>query len=76
MTLLCKRRIEDFHRAQNVKLVSFTGASTGNYVVKSVKEACETVHSTPKVTCQNATQFDRPCKTADEDAQDGGSRKT
>jgi len=63
-TLLCKRRIEDFHRAQIVKFVSFTGAFTGEYVVKSVKEACETVHSTPKETCQHATQFDRPCKTA------------
>ena len=63
-TLLSKRRIEDFHRAQTVKFVSFTGAFTGRYVVKSVKEACETVHGTPKETCQHATQFDRPCKTA------------
>jgi len=63
-TLLCKRRIEDFHRAQIVKFVSFTGAFAGKYVVKSVKEACETVHSTPKEICQHATQFDRPCKTA------------
>jgi len=63
-TLLCKRRIENFHRAQIVKFVSFTGAFTGKYVVKSVKEACEIVHSTPKETCQHATQFDRPCKTA------------
>ena len=36
--LLCKRRIEDFHRAQIVKFVSFTGACTGKYVVKSVKK--------------------------------------
>jgi hypothetical protein len=57
-TLLCKRRIEDFHQAQIVKFVSFTGAFTGEYVVKSVKETCETVHSIPKETCQNATQFD------------------
>jgi len=59
MTLLCKRRIEDFHRAQFVKFVNFTGVFTGKYVVKSVKEACETVHSTPKETCQHASQFDR-----------------
>ena len=64
MTILCKRRIEDFHRAQIVKFASFTGAFTGKYVVKSVKDACKTVHSTPKETCQHATQFDRPCKTA------------
>jgi len=64
ITLLCKRRIEDFHRDKIVKFVSFTGAFTGEYVVKSVKEACETVHSTPKETCQHATQFDGPCKTA------------
>jgi len=51
---------------QIVKYVSFAGACTGKYVVKSVKEACETVHSTIKETCQHATQFDRlgPCKTA------------
>ena len=36
-TLLCKRRIEDFHRAQIVKFVSFTGAFTGKYVVKALK---------------------------------------
>jgi len=47
-----------------VKFVSFTGAFTSKYVVKSVKEACETVHSTPKETCQHATQFDRPSKSA------------
>ena len=63
-TLLCKRGIEDFHRAKIVKFVSFTGAFTGKYDVKSVKEVCETVHSTPKETCQHATQFDQPCKTA------------
>ena len=64
-TLFCtKRHIEDFHRAQIVKFVSFTGAFTDKYVVKSIKEACETVHSTLKETCQHATQFDRPCKTA------------
>jgi len=61
---LCKRRIEDFYRAQIAKFVSFTGAFTCKYAVKSVKEACKTVHSTPKETCQYATQFDRPCKTA------------
>ena len=61
--LLYKRRTEDFHRAHLVKFVSFTGAFTGKHVVKSVKEACETVHSTPKETCQHATQFDRPCRT-------------
>jgi len=43
---------------QIVKFVSFTGAFTGKYEVKSVKETCETVHSIPKETCQNATQFD------------------
>ena len=64
MTLLCKRRIEDFHRDTTVKFVSFTGAFTGKHIVKSVKEACKTIHSTPKETCQHATQFDRPCKTA------------
>ena len=63
-TLLCKRRIEDFHRAKIVKFVSFTGAFTGKYVVKSVKEACETVHSNPKETCQFTTQFNQPFKTA------------
>ena len=57
-----KRRIEDFERAQIVKFVSC--AFTGKYVVKSVKEVCETVHRTPQETCQHATQFDRPCKTA------------
>ena len=63
-TLLCKRQIQEFHRAQIVKFVSFTGAFTSKYIVKSVKEACETVHSTPKETCQYATQFDRPYETA------------
>jgi len=57
-TYLCKRSIEDFHRAQIVKFVSFTGAFTSKYVVKSVKETCETVSSIPKETCQNATHFD------------------
>ena len=47
-TLLCKRRIEDFHRAQIVKFVSFTGAFTGKYVVKSVKKTCKTVYSITK----------------------------
>jgi len=37
-TLLCQSRIEDFHLAQIVKFVSFTGAFTGKYVSKSVKE--------------------------------------
>ena len=63
-TLVCQRRTEDFHQVQIVKFVSFTGAFAGKYVVKSVKEVCETVHSTPKETCQHATQFDRPWKTA------------
>jgi len=63
-TLLCKSRIEDLHHAQIVKFVSFTGAFTGKCVVKSVKETCETVHSIPKETCQNATKFDLPYKTA------------
>ena len=49
---------------QIVKFVSFTGAFTGKYEVKSVKETCETVHSIPKETCQNATLFDQPYKTA------------
>jgi len=57
-TLLCKSHIEDFHQAQIVKFVSFTGDFTSKHVVTSVKEACETVHSTPKETCQHATQFD------------------
>jgi len=61
---LRKRIIQDFHRAQIVKFVSFTGAFNSKYVVKSVEEACDTVHSTPKETCQYVTQFDRPCKTA------------
>jgi len=43
----------DFHRAQIVKFVSFAGAFTGKYVVKSVKEASETVHSSPKKTLQH-----------------------
>jgi len=64
MTHLCKKHIEDLHQAQIVKFVSFTGALTGKYVVKSVHETCKTVHSTPKETCQYATQLDRPCKTA------------
>jgi len=63
-TFSCKRLIEDFHQGQIVKFVSFTGAFTGKYVVKSVTEACETVHNIPKETCQHATQFVRPCKTA------------
>ena len=49
----------------------------------SVKEACETVHSTPKETCQHATQFDRPFKTAcfwwvkeDESPQPGKKNET
>jgi len=57
-TLLCKRRIEDFRPAQIVKFVSFTAVFTSKYEVKSVKETCETVHSIPKETCQNATLFD------------------
>jgi len=61
---LCETRINFFHRAQIVKFVSFTGAFTCEYVVKSVKEACETVHSIIKENCRHATQFDRPCKTA------------
>jgi len=56
--LLCKRPIQDFHAAQMVKIFSFTGAFTGKYVVKSDKQTFETVHSIPKETCQNATQFD------------------
>jgi len=44
--------------------ICLTGAFTGKFVVKYDKQACETVHSTPKETCQYATQFDRPCKTA------------
>ena len=61
---LCQRRVQDFHRAQIVEFVSFTGAFASKRVVKSVKETCETVHSIPKETCQHTTQFDRPCKTA------------
>jgi len=53
------------HRAQIVKFVSSTGAFTDKYVVKkSVKETCKTARSIPKETCQNATQFDEPYKTA------------
>jgi len=36
-TLLCKRRIEDFHRTQIVKFISFTGTFTNKYVVNPVK---------------------------------------
>ena len=61
---MCKRRTEDFERGQIVKFVSFTSAFTGKYVVKIVKEACETVQNPPEETCQLATQFDQPCKTA------------
>jgi len=32
--------------------------------VKPVKEACETVHSIPKETCQKVTRFDEPYKIA------------
>ena len=60
---MCKSRIEDFHRAQIVNFVSFTGAFTGKYVVKSVKETCKTVHSIPKET-PKASQSDLPYKTA------------
>ena len=56
--VLLKRRIDNFHRAQIVKFVSFTGAFTGIYVVKSVKEACEFVLNTPKEACQHVTQLD------------------
>ena len=34
------------------------------YVVKPVKETCETVHSIPKETCRKVTRFDEPYKTA------------
>ena len=59
--LLCKRRFKDFRRQ---KFVSFTGAFTSQYLVKPVKETCETVHSLPKETCHKVTQFDKPYKTA------------
>ena len=59
-TLLCKRRIQDFHGAQIVKFVYFIGVFTSKYVVKSVKEAFETVCTTPREACQYATQFHRP----------------
>jgi len=62
--LLCKRRVQDFHRAKIVEFVSFTGAFTGKYVVNPVKETCETVHGIPKETCQKVTRFDEPYKTA------------
>jgi len=39
-------------------LISFTR----QYVVKPVKETCETVHSIPKETCQKVTRFDSPTK--------------
>jgi len=64
MSLLCKRRVQDFDRAKTVKFVSFTGALTYAYVVRPVKETCETVHSISKVTCQKVTWFDEPYKTA------------
>jgi len=50
--------------AKIVEFVSFTGAFITQYVVKSVKETCETVHSIPKETCHKVTQFDKPYKTA------------
>jgi len=53
-----------FSSAKIVKFVSFTGAFTSQYVVKPVKETCETVHSIPKETCQKVTRFDEPYKTA------------
>jgi len=45
ISLVCKSRVEDFHRAKIVEFVSFTGAFTGKYAVKSVNKTCETVHS-------------------------------
>ena len=45
------------------EFVRFTGAITSQYVVKPVKETCETVHSIPKETCQKMTQFDEPYKS-------------
>jgi len=53
-----------FSSAKIVEFVSFTGAFTSQYVVKPVKETCETVHSIPKETCQKVTRFDEPYKTA------------
>ena len=53
-----------FSSAKIVEFVSFTGAFTSQYVVKPVKETCDTVHSIPKETCQKVTQFDEPYKTA------------
>jgi hypothetical protein len=49
------------------EFVSFTGALKAphiQYVVKPVKETCETVHSIPKETYQKVTRFDEPNKTA------------
>jgi len=37
---------------------------TGKYVVKFVKETCETVHKIAKNACQKVTWFDEPSKTA------------
>jgi len=46
------------------KNCQFTGIFTSQYIVKPVKETCETVHSIPKETCQKAIWFDKPYKTA------------
>jgi len=62
--LFCVRGVLRIFIERKLSNVSFTGAFTGKYVVKSIKEACETVHNTPQETCQHATQFDQPCKTA------------
>jgi len=63
--LFCVRGVLRIHIERKLSnFVSFTGAFTDKCVVKSVKEACETVNSIPKETCQHTTQFDRPCKTA------------
>jgi len=53
-----------FLPAKIVEFVSFTDAFTCQYVVKPVKETCETIHSIPKETCPKVTRFDEPYKTA------------
>ena len=53
-----------YSSAKIVEFVSFSGVFISQYVVKPVKETCETVHSIPKETCQKVTPFDEPYKTA------------
>jgi len=47
---------------KNCRICQFA-AFTCPYVVKPVKETCESVHSIPKKTCQKLTLLDEPYKT-------------